>query len=177
MRAQILDLALNEPELSPRELAVRFTDTNRNFVSEASVYRLLKTHDLITSPAFVVIKAANEFKEKTTRVGPSRGLRGQAPNRRVTPFYSTLVPQFCSAVDSNLIFDGNVTERRHHIASALTMLPSRSSLELSLRFAAFAASTLMSNWIRSSTVLSLMMPPAWAKFGMSAMVRIGRSCR
>jgi len=36
-------------------------------VSEASVYRLLKAHDLITSPAFVVIKAADEFKEKTTR--------------------------------------------------------------------------------------------------------------
>ena len=36
-------------------------------MSEASVYRLLKAHDLITSPAFVVIKAADEFKEKTTR--------------------------------------------------------------------------------------------------------------
>jgi hypothetical protein len=35
-------------------------------VSEASVYRLLKAHDLITSPAYVVIKAANEFKDKTT---------------------------------------------------------------------------------------------------------------
>jgi putative transposase len=35
------------------------------FVSEASVYRLLKAHDLITSPAFVVIKAANEFHDKT----------------------------------------------------------------------------------------------------------------
>jgi len=35
-------------------------------VSEASVYRLLKAHDLITSPAFIVIKAANEFKHKTT---------------------------------------------------------------------------------------------------------------
>jgi putative transposase len=60
-------LALDEPELSPRELAVRFTDTRRYFVSEASVYRLLKAHDLITSPAFVVIKAADEFHEKTTR--------------------------------------------------------------------------------------------------------------
>ncbi len=29
-------------------------------------YRLLKAHDLITSPAFVVIKAASEFKDKTT---------------------------------------------------------------------------------------------------------------
>ena len=67
VRAQILDLALNEPELSPRELAVRFTDSRGYFVSEASVYRLLKAHDLITSPAFVVIKAADEFTEKTVR--------------------------------------------------------------------------------------------------------------
>ncbi len=67
VRAQIIDLALTESELSPRELAVRFTDTKGYFVSEASVYRLLKAHDLITSPAFVVIKAADEFKEKTTR--------------------------------------------------------------------------------------------------------------
>jgi integrase-like protein len=47
---------------------VRFTDENKYFVSEASVYRLLKAHDLITSPAYVVIKAANEFKDKTTAV-------------------------------------------------------------------------------------------------------------
>jgi len=67
VRAQILQLALDEPELSPRELAVRFTDTESYFVSEASVFRLLKAHDLITSPAFVVIKAADEFNEKTTR--------------------------------------------------------------------------------------------------------------
>ena len=30
------------------------------------MYRLLKAHDLITSPAFIVMKAANEFQEKTT---------------------------------------------------------------------------------------------------------------
>ena len=63
---QIVDLALNEPELSPRELAVTFTDTKGYFVSEASVYRLLKAHDLITSPAFAVIKASDEFRDKTT---------------------------------------------------------------------------------------------------------------
>lgn len=66
IRKKILDLALERPELSPRELAIRFTDTERYFVSEASVYRLLKAHDLITSPAFIVIKAENEFKDKTT---------------------------------------------------------------------------------------------------------------
>jgi transposase InsO family protein len=36
-------------------------------VSEATVYRLLKAHDLITSPAYVVIKAADQFHTKTTR--------------------------------------------------------------------------------------------------------------
>ena len=66
VRGQIVEMALDEPELSPRELAVRFTETRRYFVSEASVYRLLKAHDLITSPAFIVIKAANEFKDKTS---------------------------------------------------------------------------------------------------------------
>ena len=61
-------MALDEPELSPRELAARFTDTQNYFVSEASVYRLLKARDLITSPAFIVIKAADEFKDKTTAI-------------------------------------------------------------------------------------------------------------
>ena len=66
IRSQMVDLALDQPELSPRELAVRFTDEEKYFVSEASVYRLLKAHDLIASPAYIVIKAAEEFKDKTT---------------------------------------------------------------------------------------------------------------
>jgi transposase InsO family protein len=66
VRGRVLDLALAEPELSPRELAVRFTESERYFVSEASVYRLLKAHDLTTSTAFAVVKAADEFHTKTT---------------------------------------------------------------------------------------------------------------
>src|SRR5476649_969428 len=66
IRERIVTLALDQSELSPRELAVRFTDAERYFVSEASVYRLLKSLDLITSPAFIVMKAADEFKDKTT---------------------------------------------------------------------------------------------------------------
>ncbi len=50
---QIIELALEQSDLSPRDLAGRFTDEKQYFVSEASVYRLLK--------------AANEFKHKTTR--------------------------------------------------------------------------------------------------------------
>jgi putative transposase len=66
IRSQIIALALDEPALSPRELAVRFTDERRYSVSEASVYRLLKANDLITSPAYIVVKAADAFKDKTT---------------------------------------------------------------------------------------------------------------
>jgi len=66
IREQIVQLALDEPELSPRELATRFTDGEGYFVSEASVYRLLKAHDLIASPAFIVVKAADAFTDKTT---------------------------------------------------------------------------------------------------------------
>jgi len=66
IRTAIVNLALEEPDLSPRELAVNFTDTNGSFVSEASVYRLLKDHGLITSPAFILMKAADRFANPTT---------------------------------------------------------------------------------------------------------------
>jgi putative transposase len=35
-------------------------------VSEASVYRLLKDHGLVTSPAFILMKAADRFANPTT---------------------------------------------------------------------------------------------------------------
>jgi putative transposase len=66
VRDNVVQLALDEPSLSPREPAVRFTDSQSYFVSEASVYRMLKARDLIASPAFFVIKAADAFKDKTT---------------------------------------------------------------------------------------------------------------
>ena len=62
----MLELALKEPELSPRKLAVSFVDQQQYFVSEASVYLLLKAHDLITSPAFILMKAADSFTHPTT---------------------------------------------------------------------------------------------------------------
>ena len=66
VRDSVIQLALDEPALSPRELAARFTDTRSYFISETSVYRLLKAQGLVTSPAFIVIKAADSFKDKTT---------------------------------------------------------------------------------------------------------------
>ncbi|MGH1460377.1 MAG: IS3 family transposase [Paracoccaceae bacterium] len=68
VKRKVVDFALKETELSPRELAVTFTDQERYFVSESTVYRTLKAHDLITSPAFIVLKAADEFRHKTTGI-------------------------------------------------------------------------------------------------------------
>lgn len=61
-------LALEETELLPRELAVTFTNKEKYFVSEASTYRKLMAHEVITSAAFLVIKAANAFKYKATAI-------------------------------------------------------------------------------------------------------------
>lgn len=65
---QVVQIALQHPELSPRELAWHITDTEGYFISESSVYRILKAFDLITSPAFVLVKAADTFKPPTKRV-------------------------------------------------------------------------------------------------------------
>jgi putative transposase len=64
----IIEQALEEPELSPREVAVAFTDAEKTFVSEASVYRILKAEGLVTSPAFIVMKAADTFANPTTGI-------------------------------------------------------------------------------------------------------------
>jgi transposase InsO family protein len=68
IKNQVLELALDRTDLSPRELACRFTEEQRYFVSESSVYRLLKAADLITSPAYVLMSASDAFKNPTTRV-------------------------------------------------------------------------------------------------------------
>lgn len=65
---KIVELALDRTDLSPRELAFHYTDTKERHVSESSVYRILKERGLITSPAFILLAAADEFKNKTTRV-------------------------------------------------------------------------------------------------------------
>jgi putative transposase len=65
---RLVTLALAEPDLSSRELAVRFTEQNRYYLSESSVYRILKSRDLVTAPAFIVMKAADRFSNPTTAV-------------------------------------------------------------------------------------------------------------
>ena len=67
-RAAIIELALDKPELSPRELAARYTDQQAYFVSESTVYRLLKAQDLITSPAYILMRASDQFQHPSKAV-------------------------------------------------------------------------------------------------------------
>ena len=67
IRADVVEFALEHEDLTPRELAVKYTDEKKYFVSESSAYRILKAADLMTAPAHVVIRAADEFHDKTTR--------------------------------------------------------------------------------------------------------------
>jgi len=67
-RDALIELALEKPDLSPRELAVSYTDEKRYFVSESTVYRLLKAQDLITSPAYILMQASDRFQNPSKRV-------------------------------------------------------------------------------------------------------------
>ena len=67
-KQKVVETALDMTDLSPRELAYHITDKQGWFISESSVYRILKERGLITSPAWIVMAAANEFKHKTTHV-------------------------------------------------------------------------------------------------------------
>jgi len=61
----VVKLALDYPELSSRELAYEITDEQEIFISESSVYRILKARGLITAPAHIFLSAADEFTTKT----------------------------------------------------------------------------------------------------------------
>ena len=67
-RDDLIEFALEHEALTTRELAVKYTDEKRYYVSESSAYRILKEAELITAPDYVVIKAADEFKDKTTAI-------------------------------------------------------------------------------------------------------------
>ena len=67
-REKVVEEALAHAELSPRELAWRITDSEGVFISESSVYRILKAYDLVASPAYVLISAKDRFDQPTRRV-------------------------------------------------------------------------------------------------------------
>jgi transposase InsO family protein len=64
----VVQLALEKPDLSPREIAVTYTGEQARYVSESTVYRLLKANDLITSPAYILMQASDQFQHQTRRV-------------------------------------------------------------------------------------------------------------
>jgi len=67
-KKRVVETALEHPEKSPRELAWYITDTGGYYVSESTVYRILKAHNLLTSPAYTVISARDKFPEPTREV-------------------------------------------------------------------------------------------------------------
>lgn len=67
-RNQVVEQALDHPELSSRELAVHIVDKHKWFISESSVYRILKERGLITAPSHIVLSASDEFTNKTHRI-------------------------------------------------------------------------------------------------------------
>ena len=68
VRQHVVEVALDRPDQSPRQLAWHITDTEGYFISETSVYRILKRFDLITSPAFELVRAGDKFEHPTRRV-------------------------------------------------------------------------------------------------------------
>lgn len=67
-REKVVEIALEYPEKSARELAWYITDTQGYYLSESSVYRILKEHDLVASPVYTVMTAADKFFEPTKAV-------------------------------------------------------------------------------------------------------------
>lgn len=61
----VVEFALEYPHLSSRELAYKLTDEQQIFISESSVYRILKSRGLITAPAHIFMSAGDEFTNKT----------------------------------------------------------------------------------------------------------------
>src|SRR5512134_3135605 len=68
VKQQVVELALEHPERSPRQIAWLFTDEKGYFISESSTYRILKGFDLVESPAFRVMSAAEKYQHPTKRI-------------------------------------------------------------------------------------------------------------
>ena len=67
-RQKVVDLALERTDLSCRELACYIVDKEGWFVSESTVYRILKSYNLITTPAYRLMEASDKFANPTTSV-------------------------------------------------------------------------------------------------------------
>jgi putative transposase len=68
VKEQVVELALVHPEKSCRQIAWLFVDEMGYFLSESSVYRILKGYDLVKSPVFQMIPAKDKFEKLTQHV-------------------------------------------------------------------------------------------------------------
>jgi len=66
--AVVLTEARASPELSARQLAWKVTDTGRSYISESTVYRILKREGLIKPAQIIGFKAGKEYRRKTKRI-------------------------------------------------------------------------------------------------------------
>lgn len=64
-RDLVIEMALEHPERSSRELAVKMVDETGMYISESSVYRILKQRGLIQPAGHQFIMASDEFHTKT----------------------------------------------------------------------------------------------------------------
>ena len=78
----MVELALAKPELSPRELAYHIVDHEKTFISESSVYRILKAFDLVASPCYVVLSARDRFEHPTRRANEMWQTDFSVPQKR-----------------------------------------------------------------------------------------------
>ena len=67
-RTRVVETSLDHPEKSSRELAWYITDNRGYYISESTVYRILKAHDLVTSPVYKVVSAQEKFPQLTKTV-------------------------------------------------------------------------------------------------------------
>jgi len=63
---EVLEVARNHPELSPRLLSVKITDDGSFSVSESTVFKILKENGLVSPRPMPEMPAARQWKKKTT---------------------------------------------------------------------------------------------------------------
>ena len=66
-KSRVLTLARASPELSARQIALRMVDLEGLYVSESTVFRILKREGLIKPAEIVGFKAGKEYHRKTKR--------------------------------------------------------------------------------------------------------------